>query len=75
MPKFRIVTPAAASFTTAGGGYGYEMEALAGLDAEIVECAATPEAFIAAARDADAVYAKGMKFDARDDPGAAEVPA
>ena len=59
MPKFRIVTPAAASFTTAGGGYGYEMEALAGLDAEIVECAANPEAFIAAARDADAVYAKG----------------
>jgi D-3-phosphoglycerate dehydrogenase len=65
MPKFRIVTPAAASFTTAGGGYGYEMEALAGLDAEIIECAANPEAFIAAARDADAVYAKGMKFDAQ----------
>ena len=41
MPKFRIVTPAAASFTTAGGGYGYEMEALEGLDAEIVECPAT----------------------------------
>jgi D-3-phosphoglycerate dehydrogenase len=41
------------------------MEALAGLDAEIVECAANPEAFIAAARDADAVYAKGMKFDAQ----------
>ena len=65
MPKFRIVTPAAASFTTAGGGYAYEMEALEGLDAQIVECPATQEAFISAARDADAVYAKGMRFDAQ----------
>jgi D-3-phosphoglycerate dehydrogenase len=63
MAKFRIVTPAAASFTTAGGGYAYEMEALESLGAEIVECPATPEAFISAARDADAIYAKGMKFD------------
>ena len=31
MPKFRIVTPAAASFTTASGGYDYETEALQGL--------------------------------------------
>ncbi len=62
MPKFRIVTPAGASFSTAGGGYAYEMEALEGLDAEIVECPATQEGFIAAARDADAIYAKGMKF-------------
>jgi D-3-phosphoglycerate dehydrogenase len=62
MPKFRIVTPAGASFTTTGGGYAYEMEALAGLDAEIVECPATQEGFVAAAWDADAVYAKGMKF-------------
>jgi hypothetical protein len=57
-----IVTPAGASFTTAGGGYAHEMEALEGLDAEIVECPATQEGFIAAARDADAIYAKGMKF-------------
>ena len=28
MAKFRIVTPKGASFTVAGGGYGYEMEAL-----------------------------------------------
>jgi D-3-phosphoglycerate dehydrogenase len=62
MPKFKIVTPAAASLTAAGGGYACEMEALEGLDAEIVECAPTQEAFITAARDADAVYAKGMKF-------------
>jgi len=62
MPKFRIITPAAASFTTTGGGYAFEMEALDGFDAEIVECPATQEGFISAARDADAVYAKGMKF-------------
>jgi D-3-phosphoglycerate dehydrogenase len=59
--KFRILTPAGASFTIAGGGYAYEMEALASLDAEIVECPATEDDFIAAAPGADAVYAKGMK--------------
>jgi D-3-phosphoglycerate dehydrogenase len=65
MAQFRIVTPAGASFTVAGGGYEYEMEALEGLDAEIVECPATEEGFIEAARDADAVYAKGMRFTRR----------
>ena len=65
MPKLRIVTPAGASFSTAGGGYEYEMEALEGLDVELVECPTTQEGFIAAARDADAIYAKGMKFNAQ----------
>ena len=65
MPKFRILTPAGASFTVAGGGYGYEMEALEGIDAEIVECPATEEGFIAAAKGVDAVYAKAMKFSRR----------
>ena len=37
MAKFRIATPAGASFTVAGGGYGYEMEALTPIDAEIYE--------------------------------------
>jgi D-3-phosphoglycerate dehydrogenase len=58
----RILTPSGASFTTAGGGYELEMEALARLGAEIVECEPTEAAFIAAAPTADAVYAKGMKF-------------
>lgn len=62
MPKLKILTPAGASFTVAGGGYGYEMEALENLDAEIVECPATEKDFIAAAKGVDAVYAKGMKF-------------
>jgi D-3-phosphoglycerate dehydrogenase / 2-oxoglutarate reductase len=65
MPRFRIVTPAGASFSVAGGGYAYEMEALEGFDAEIVECPATQEGFITAAREADAVYAKGMRFNAQ----------
>jgi len=65
LARHRIVTPAGASFTVAGGGYEHEMEALQGMDAEIVECPATEDGFIAAARDADAVYAKGMKFTAR----------
>ena len=61
----RILTPAGASFTVAGGGYGLELEALERLGAEIVECEATEAAFIAAAPQADAVYAKGMKFTSR----------
>jgi D-3-phosphoglycerate dehydrogenase len=65
MPRFRIVTPQGASFSVAGGGYAYEMEALEGLDAQIVECPATQEGFISAARGADAVYAKSVKFNAQ----------
>ncbi|WP_439595249.1 C-terminal binding protein [Falsiroseomonas sp.] len=64
MSKPRILTPAGASFTTHGGGYALEMEALERLGAEIVECPATEEGFIAAAPEADAVYAKGMRFSA-----------
>jgi D-3-phosphoglycerate dehydrogenase len=62
MSRPRILTPAGASFTTAGGGYALEMEALEPLGAEIVECEPTEAAFIAAAPQADAVYAKAMKF-------------
>ncbi|MFM8989670.1 MAG: C-terminal binding protein, partial [Alphaproteobacteria bacterium] len=65
MTKFTILTPAAASFTTGGGGYEHELEALEGMGAEIVECAPSEDAFVAAAPSADAVYAKGMKFTAR----------
>jgi len=46
----------------AGGGYDYEMEDLAGLDAEIVEGPTDEDGFIKFAQDADAVYAKGMRF-------------
>src|SRR3954447_6479351 len=60
MPKFRIVTPKGASFTVAGGGYGFEKEALDPIDAEIIEAPANEAEFIAAARSADAIYAKGM---------------
>jgi D-3-phosphoglycerate dehydrogenase len=63
--KFSIVTTKATTVSTGLGGYGYEMEALEPLNAEIVECDATEEAFIAAAKSADAVYAKGMKFTPR----------
>jgi D-3-phosphoglycerate dehydrogenase / 2-oxoglutarate reductase len=58
--KFKVVTPSGASFTVAGGGYELELEALAPLGAEIVEIdAKTDEEFVAKARDADALYAKG----------------
>lgn len=60
MAKFKIVTPKGASFTTAGGGYALENEALAPIDAEIVEAPADEAGFIAAARTADAIYAKGI---------------
>ncbi|NKC30591.1 C-terminal binding protein [Falsiroseomonas selenitidurans] len=64
MSKPRILTPAGASFTVAGGGYDLEMEALERLGAEIVECPATEADFIAAVGDADAIYAKGMRLSA-----------
>jgi D-3-phosphoglycerate dehydrogenase len=63
MAKFKIVTPAGASYSVAGVGYKLEMEGLGSVDAEIVEIAAkTDEEFAAAARDADALYAKGRKI-------------
>ena len=66
MAKFKIVTQRADSFTMPGAGYELEMEALQGLEAEIVEVSPAPEdAFITAARDADALYAKGMPITKR----------
>jgi len=60
MARYTIVTPAGASFTTAGGGYALEMEALAGTGAEIIEAPTDEAGFIAAAKTADAIYAKGI---------------
>ena len=66
MAKFRIATPAGASFSVAGGGYGYELEALTPIDAEIFEVAAGSEdEFVAAAKNADALYAKGRPITKR----------
>src|ERR1035437_3049096 len=60
MAKFKIITAAGTAVAAAGGGYAFEMEALEGVDVEIVEGAVGNEdAFIAAARDADAIYARG----------------
>ena len=50
MPKFKIVTPKGASFTVAGGGYGFEKEALDPIGAEIIEAPANEAEFIEAAR-------------------------
>jgi D-3-phosphoglycerate dehydrogenase / 2-oxoglutarate reductase len=63
--KYRIATPAAQSFSVAGGGYEDEMAGLRDMgvhDAEIIEGPANPEGFVDFARTADAVYAKGIKF-------------
>src|SRR5439155_1473883 len=60
MPKYRVVTPKGASFTVAGSGYDYEKEALDPIGAEIIEAPANEAEFIAAAKTADAIYAKGM---------------
>ena len=57
MAKFKIATPAGASFTVAGGGYDLEMEPLEGIDAQIVEGPTDEDGFIKFAQDADAVYA------------------
>ena len=62
MAKFKIATPAGASFTVAGGGYDYEMEPLEGMDAEIVEGPTDEDGFIKFCQDADAIYAKGIRI-------------
>ena len=64
MAKFKVVTqkPAGVTFDLAGGSYELEMESLAPIGAEIVEVPAdTEEEFIEAARDADALIARGRR--------------
>jgi D-3-phosphoglycerate dehydrogenase len=64
--KFKVVTPTGGSYTVAGAGYDLEMEALTPLGAEMVEIGAkSDEEFAAAARDADALYAKGRRITKR----------
>jgi D-3-phosphoglycerate dehydrogenase len=64
--KFKIVTPGGPSYGMAGGGYKLEMEALGPIGAEIVEIdAASEDEFAKAARDADALYAKGRRITKR----------
>jgi D-3-phosphoglycerate dehydrogenase len=66
LAKYRIATPAGASFSVAGGDYGFEMEALAPLDAEIYEIPpGSEDEFAAGARQADALYAKGRPITRR----------
>jgi D-3-phosphoglycerate dehydrogenase len=63
--QFKIVTQASGANYESGGLYHYEMEALARLDVEIVEADATENAFISVARDADAIYGKGLAITQR----------
>ncbi len=66
MGKFKVVTPAGTSYGAAGADYDLEMEGLAPIGADIVEIpAGTEEEFIKAARDADALYAKGRPITKR----------
>ena len=66
MAKFKVVTPAGVTYTGPGAGYDYELEALTPIGAEIVEIGAkSDEEFAAAARDADALYAKGRPITKR----------
>ena len=66
MAKFKVATPAGASYTVAGGGYAAEMEALTPIGAEMIEIpGGSEDEFAKAARDADAVYAKGRRITKR----------
>src|SRR5688572_2528970 len=57
---FTIATPAGPSYGVAGAAYDLEREGMGSLDAEILEIpAGTEDEFIKAARNADALYAKG----------------
>jgi D-3-phosphoglycerate dehydrogenase len=60
MAKFKIYAAAGAAQASAGGGYDFEMEALEGADAEIIDGpAGNEDAFITAAANADALYVRG----------------
>ena len=62
MAKYKVVTqkPAGVTFDLADGQYLLEKESLDSINAEIVEIdAATEDEFIASAKDADAVIARG----------------
>jgi D-3-phosphoglycerate dehydrogenase len=64
--RFKVVTPAGASFGPPDVGYDGEMEALTPLGAEIVEIpAGSEEDFVRTARDADALYAKARRITRR----------
>ena len=66
MAKFKIVTPGGASYGPVVTGYEFEMEALDPLGAEMVEIPpCTEDEFVKAARDADALYAKGRPITKR----------
>ena len=61
MPKFKVVVQRQQDASP--GSYALEMEALGPVDAEIVEVpAATEDDFIAVARDADALLARGRRI-------------
>src|SRR5882672_3481293 len=65
MARFKVVTHQlqGASFGVSGGGYKLELEALAPIDAAIVEIpASTEDEFIEVAHDADAIIAKGVRI-------------
>lgn len=68
LAKFKVVTqkPTGVTFDLAGGSYELEMESLASVGAEIEEIAAeTEDEFIQAAKDADAVIARGRRLSAK----------
>ncbi len=61
MSDFTIVTAAGAT----PGSYAYELEALTPLGLTIAEAPADEDGFIAAARDADAIYGRGSRVTQR----------
>jgi len=64
--KFKIVTPGGTSYGIASAGYEFEMEALQPLGAELYEIPpGSDDEFVKAARDADALYAKGRQITKR----------
>jgi D-3-phosphoglycerate dehydrogenase len=66
LARFTVVTPAGTSYGAPGADYGFELEALSPLGAEIVEIPpGSEDQFVAAARQADALYAKGRRITRR----------
>jgi len=64
MSKFRVFAPVNVP-SKKSAHYPYEMEALESVGAEIVECHKAEEEFIAAAKEADAIYVQGARITRR----------
>ena len=65
MSNFRVLVPVGSPSSEVEGQYSYEMEALADIGVEFVECHKSEEAFVSAAKGVEVVYVRGVNVSRR----------